>query len=99
MKSRGSRQIGRFGSGQVSKPVPLIGTWGNLVTVGQPTCRSDKRRHLNSPALGGEPRPTLLHTFREDRAYHIGYVFLPEEWLDDVDAVLVEVGDPQDWGK
>ena len=46
-------------------------------------------------AFGAETRPTLLHTFRDDRAYHIDYVFLPEEWLDDVEEV--EVGEPQRW--
>ena len=45
--------------------------------------------------FGGETRPTLLHTFRDDRAYHIDYVFLPQEWMAGVQGV--EVGDPQRW--
>jgi len=45
--------------------------------------------------FGSETRPTLLHTFRDDRAYHIDYVFLPEEWMGSVKSV--KVGDPQRW--
>ena len=50
---------------------------------------------LHEEDFGSETRPTLLHTFRDDRAYHIDYVFLPEGWMNSVKSV--EAGDSQRW--
>ena len=50
---------------------------------------------LHEEGFGRESRPTLLHTFRADRANHIDYIFLPETWIGSVGSV--EVGDPQRW--
>lgn len=87
---------GDFNSSQVwdSQAKYRDGFAARLRALGQLGLVSAYHAH-SGEEFGSETRPTLLHTFREDRAYHIDYVFLPESWMAGVKQV--EVGEPQRW--
>jgi endonuclease/exonuclease/phosphatase family metal-dependent hydrolase len=53
--------------------------------------------HFFSELQGAETRPTYFFWHREDRSFHIDYIFLPNEWASRIKNV--EVGTHAAWSK
>ena len=69
--------------------------WRDLVDLLRPLGLTSAYHRYSNDEPGRERQPTHFHRGREERAFHLDYCFIPEEWAQHLRSV--EIGSFADW--